>query len=67
MKQWNIWLGGWQTGISVLDPWRNSGNLFWSPTPRIDVGAEYLWGRRENENGEEGDAAQLQMMTRYRF
>jgi hypothetical protein len=47
--------------------YRFSSNLFWSPTPRIDVGAEYLWGRRENENGEEGDAAQLQMMTRYRF
>jgi hypothetical protein len=47
--------------------YRFSSNLFWSPTPRIDVGAEYLWGRRENENGEEGDATQLQLMSRYRF
>jgi len=47
--------------------YRFSSNLFWSPTPRIDVGAEYLWGQRENENGEEGDATQLQLMSRYRF
>jgi len=47
--------------------YRFSSNLFWSPTSRIDVGAEYLWGRRENENGEEGDATQLQLMSRYRF
>lgn len=47
--------------------YRLSTNLFWTPTPRIDVGAEYLWGRRENEDGEEGDATQIQLMTRYRF
>ena len=46
---------------------RLSTNLFWSPTPRIDLGAEYLWGRRENENGADGNATQLQLMARYRF
>lgn len=46
---------------------RLSTNLFWTPTPRIDLGAEYLWGRRENEDGEKGDASQIQMMARYRF
>jgi hypothetical protein len=46
---------------------RLSTNLLWTPTPRIDVGAEYLWGRRENEDGENGDASQIQMMARYRF
>ena len=47
--------------------YRVSTNLFWTPTPRIDFGAEYLWGRRENQDGEEGDATQIQLMTRYRF
>ncbi len=47
--------------------YRLSGNLLWSPTNRIDLGAEYLWGRRENENGDEGDATQIQLMSRYRF
>lgn len=46
---------------------RFSSNLVWSPTPRIDLGAEYLWGRRENQNGDEGDATQIQMAARYRF
>lgn len=46
---------------------RASSNLFWSPTPRIDIGGEYLWGKRENENGNNADATQLQLAVRYRF
>ncbi|MEE4146203.1 MAG: DcaP family trimeric outer membrane transporter [Halieaceae bacterium] len=47
--------------------YRFATNLLWSPTRRIDLGVEYLWGQRQNENGEEGDATQLQLMSRYRF
>lgn len=46
---------------------RLSTNLIWSPIPRIDLGGEYLWGQRKNEDGEEGDATQLQIMAKYRF
>ncbi|MEM6582475.1 MAG: DcaP family trimeric outer membrane transporter [Pseudomonadota bacterium] len=46
---------------------RASANLLWNPTPRIDTGIEYLWGRRENKDGEDGDAQQIQMMVRYLF
>ncbi|NQX88170.1 MAG: porin [Halioglobus sp.] len=46
---------------------RLSGNLIWSPMSRIDLGAEYLWGRRENLDGEDGDATQIQVMAKYRF
>jgi len=46
---------------------RGSANLFWTPTPRIDIGVEFLFGRRENQDGEQGDASQLQMAARYRF
>ena len=46
---------------------RFAANLMWSPTPRIDLGAEYLWGNRENEDGENGDATQIQLGARYRF
>ncbi|MEM7278690.1 MAG: DcaP family trimeric outer membrane transporter [Pseudomonadota bacterium] len=46
---------------------RASANLLWDPTPRIETGLEYLWGRRENQNGEDGDAQQIQMMLRYLF
>ena len=46
---------------------RFSSNLFWSPTPRIDVGGEYLWGNRQNEDGENNSATQVQLALRYRF
>ncbi len=46
---------------------RFSSNLMWTPTPRIDLGAEYLWGNRKNENGKNGDATQIQLAARYRF
>lgn len=46
---------------------RFSSNLFWSPTPRIDLGAEFLWGNRQNEDGENADASQIQVAARYWF
>jgi hypothetical protein len=58
---------GFIDGNAYKRTFRLSANLFWTPTPRIDMGAEYLWGRRENEDGQEGDASQIQLMTRYRF
>jgi len=46
---------------------RASTNLFWSPTPRVDVAAEFIWGERTNKNGDSGDASQIQFATTYRF
>ena len=46
---------------------RISGNLMWSPTPRITLGGELLWGQRENEDGAEGNASQVQFAARYNF
>ena len=46
---------------------RISANLLWSPTPRIDIGGEFLWGERENKDGRSGKAKQLQFATKYRF
>jgi hypothetical protein len=46
---------------------RFSSNLLWSPTPRIDIGGEYLWGKRQNEDGNNDDATQMQLAVRYRF
>jgi hypothetical protein len=46
---------------------RFSSNLLWTPTPRVDLGAEYLWGNHRIENGENGDATQIQFAARYRF
>lgn len=46
---------------------RASANIIWNPTQHVDTGIEYLWGSRENVDGNNGDAQQLQMMIRYIF
>lgn len=46
---------------------RWSGNLIWSPTARVDVGAELLYGKRENKDGQKGRATQLQISAKYRY
>ncbi|MDJ0927655.1 MAG: DcaP family trimeric outer membrane transporter [Gammaproteobacteria bacterium] len=47
--------------------WRVSGNLIWSPVPRIDIGGELLLGERKDKDGASGQAAQFQGSVRYRF
>jgi outer membrane DcaP-like protein len=54
-------------GDAYKRTYRFSTNLIWSPIPRIDLGGEYLWGRRENKDGEHGDASQFQFAVKYRF
>jgi hypothetical protein len=46
---------------------RLSSNLIWTPTTNLNIGLEYLWGLRENEDGEDGDATQIQMSAQYDF
>lgn len=42
-------------------------NLIYSPLPKLDVGVEYMVGRREIESGAEGDIDRLQFMAKYSF
>jgi len=42
-------------------------NLLWSPVARVDVGGEFLWGRRENKDGNSATARQIQVGAKYRF
>ncbi len=42
-------------------------NIFYSPLPKVDVGAELMYGRREAENGGSGDISRLQFTTKYSF
>ncbi len=58
---------GFLVGDAYQSTLRASSNLLWSPIPRIDIGGEYLWGSRQNEDGESGDATQLQFAVKYRF
>ena len=64
------------TGTNVLDKQFDSvhANLIWSPIQRIDLGIEYIWGRREVEatantasTGTSGTISRFQFGGTYRF
>ncbi len=42
-------------------------NFFYSPIPKLDIGAEYRWAQREIEDGDEGTFNRLQFTTKYSF
>ena len=42
-------------------------NLIWSPLPQVNLGVEYLYGRRENRDGATGDASRVQTSAQFFF
>jgi len=46
---------------------RYSVNLVFSPLERIDLGLEYIYGTRENKDGSQGSADQVQAVGIFRF
>lgn len=42
-------------------------NLIWSPFRLVDLGGEFIWGRRDNKDGAHGDARRLQISMIYNF
>jgi len=56
-----------QSGDAYHKTDRLSLNLVWSPIPRVDLGTEFLWGRRENRDGSAGTARQFQLRMRFLF
>jgi len=42
-------------------------NLFYSPLPKIDIGAEVMYGRRNVVSGASGDISRLQFTAKYSF
>jgi hypothetical protein len=42
-------------------------NLFYTPTPKLDLGAELRFATRELESGAEGDLDRLHLLARYSF
>jgi hypothetical protein len=46
---------------------RFSGNIIWSPTPRVDVGVELLYGTRKNKDNQSAHARQVQLSATYRY
>ena len=44
-----------------------SVNLLYSPSDKIMMGGEFLWGTREDKDGEEGEDYRLQVSFKYAF
>jgi hypothetical protein len=42
-------------------------NLIWLPIAKLGVGIEYLYGEREDKDGEKGFAHRIQMAVQYSF
>ncbi|MDE6653193.1 MAG: hypothetical protein K2K37_02245 [Muribaculaceae bacterium] len=42
-------------------------NVIWNMSPRLQVGAEYLMGKRENYNGESGSAKRINLLFQFSF
>ena len=42
-------------------------NLIYSPLPKLEVGAELIWGKRELETGDAGELNRLQTHVKYSF
>ena len=44
-----------------------SGNIWYTPLPKLDIGAEFRHAVRELENGDDGTLDRLQLTTKYSF
>jgi hypothetical protein len=42
-------------------------NLVFSPSTRVDAGLEYIFGKRENKDGQSATANQFQLVMLFRF
>jgi len=58
---------GGQTGSAFHRGKYFSVNLLYSPVPFLLMGAEYLWGQRETNDGSHGDDNRLQFSFKYNF
>ncbi|MBN6149215.1 hypothetical protein JR065_02580 [Xanthomonas sp. AmX2] len=56
------------TGLAVTKNVQSiRGNIFYTPMPKVDVGAELMYGKREVESGAKGDITRVQFTTKYSF
>lgn len=46
---------------------RTMVNYIWSPTARVDIGGELLFGKRDDVDGRDGRATQIQFALTYRY
>jgi hypothetical protein len=54
-------------GLAAKSSWSWTANVFYSPLPKLDIGAEYRKANAEREDGKDGDLDRLQLTTKYSF
>jgi hypothetical protein len=56
------------TGLAVTKRVHSAhANLIYSPLPKLDVGAELIWGQRSLASGADGELRRLHMHVKYNF
>ncbi|HCS23695.1 MAG TPA: hypothetical protein DIW20_08100 [Rhodospirillaceae bacterium] len=56
-----------QPGSSMESTTYIAYNIIWSPIPKLDLGLEFLYGQREDVDGDDGDATRVQAAAKYTF
>jgi len=56
------------TGFAVPESYQSGHvDIVWSPIARMILGAEYIWGRRRDESGEDGTLNRVQFSAKYLY
>jgi len=56
------------SGIAVPESYQSAHfNIHWLPVERMTIGAEYIWGRRTDESGDDGTLNRLQLSAKYLY
>lgn len=56
-----------QAGDAIKSTRSSHLNLVYKPFPQFMVGGELMWGEREDNDGDSGDALRLQFAVQYKF
>lgn len=56
------------SGLAVPANYQSAhADIIWSPIDRMSLGAEYIWGRRKDESGDDGTLNRLQFSAKYLY
>lgn len=56
------------SGLAVPESYQSAhADIIWSPIDRLSLGAEYVWGRRKDESGDDGTLNRLQFSAKYLY
>jgi len=56
------------SGFAVPESYQSGHvDIVWSPIARMILGAEYIWGRRRDESGDDGTLNRVQLSAKYLY